>query len=205
MCLLPNLRRSVWLFFVSFCQDMLRFPTSCSLGIGVAPGKHCQNRVNFKQFVKLKGLQFCQIDSCRKSNWASHVFHLILTHIWFWLGETQMEPGCSMTHRIMGPRLWNLFIDSGFHFVDSWVQILDYRISFSGSRGVNFVPKVFRRWGPKKLWQRECSGVPTHFICSKQASSELSYMALWVASILCFLRVIAWMDTPKYGETLRDT
>ena len=35
------------------------------LGIGVASGEHCQNRVIFKQFLQLKGLQFCQIDSCR--------------------------------------------------------------------------------------------------------------------------------------------
>ena len=35
------------------------------LGIGVATGEHCQNRVIFKQFLQVKGLQFCQIDSCR--------------------------------------------------------------------------------------------------------------------------------------------
>ena len=34
-------------------------------GIGVATGEHCQNRVMFKQFLQAKGLQFCQIDSCR--------------------------------------------------------------------------------------------------------------------------------------------
>ena len=34
-------------------------------GIGVATGEHCQNRVLFKQFLQTKGLQFCQIDSCR--------------------------------------------------------------------------------------------------------------------------------------------
>ena len=34
-------------------------------GIGVATGEHCQNRVIFKQFLQAKGLQFCQIDSCR--------------------------------------------------------------------------------------------------------------------------------------------
>ena len=34
-------------------------------GIGVATGEHCQNRVVFKQFLQAKGLQFCQIDSCR--------------------------------------------------------------------------------------------------------------------------------------------
>jgi L-fuconate dehydratase len=34
-------------------------------GIGVATGEQCQNRVMFKQFLQAKGLQYCQIDSCR--------------------------------------------------------------------------------------------------------------------------------------------
>ena len=35
------------------------------LGIGVATGEHCQNRVMFKQFLAANALQFCQIDACR--------------------------------------------------------------------------------------------------------------------------------------------
>jgi L-fuconate dehydratase len=35
------------------------------LGIGVATGEHCQNRIVFKQFLQAKAMQFCQIDSCR--------------------------------------------------------------------------------------------------------------------------------------------
>lgn len=35
------------------------------LGIGVATGEHCQNRVLFKQFLQSGGMQYCQIDSCR--------------------------------------------------------------------------------------------------------------------------------------------
>ncbi|KAI0227648.1 Mitochondrial enolase superfamily member 1 [Lamellibrachia satsuma] len=35
------------------------------LGIGVATGEHCHNRVMFKQFLQADALQFCQIDSCR--------------------------------------------------------------------------------------------------------------------------------------------
>ncbi|XP_065308376.1 mitochondrial enolase superfamily member 1-like [Dermacentor albipictus] len=35
------------------------------LGIGVATGEQCQNRVMFKQFLQSGALQFCQIDSCR--------------------------------------------------------------------------------------------------------------------------------------------
>lgn len=36
-----------------------------SLGIGVATGEHCQNRILFKQLMQSGGLQFCQIDACR--------------------------------------------------------------------------------------------------------------------------------------------
>ncbi len=33
--------------------------------IGVATGEQCQNRVIFKQFFQVAGLQFCQLDCCR--------------------------------------------------------------------------------------------------------------------------------------------
>lgn len=35
------------------------------LGIGVATGEMCQNRVMFKQFLKANAMQYCQIDACR--------------------------------------------------------------------------------------------------------------------------------------------
>jgi L-alanine-DL-glutamate epimerase-like enolase superfamily enzyme len=35
------------------------------LGIGVATGEHCANRVIFKQMIMRDALQFCQIDACR--------------------------------------------------------------------------------------------------------------------------------------------
>lgn len=35
------------------------------LGIGVATGEQCHNRVIFKQLLQAKALQFLQIDSCR--------------------------------------------------------------------------------------------------------------------------------------------
>jgi len=35
------------------------------LGVGVATGENCSNRVLFKQFLQAKALQYCQIDSCR--------------------------------------------------------------------------------------------------------------------------------------------
>ena len=35
------------------------------LGIGVATGEQCQNRVIFKQLMQAEAIDFCQIDSCR--------------------------------------------------------------------------------------------------------------------------------------------
>jgi L-fuconate dehydratase len=35
------------------------------LGIGVATGEHCQNRILFKQFLQANAMQFCQVDACR--------------------------------------------------------------------------------------------------------------------------------------------
>jgi L-fuconate dehydratase len=35
------------------------------LGIRVATGEHCQNRVMFKQFLQAGAIGFCQLDSCR--------------------------------------------------------------------------------------------------------------------------------------------
>jgi L-fuconate dehydratase len=35
------------------------------LGIGVATGEHCQNRILFKQFLQAGAMQYCQIDACR--------------------------------------------------------------------------------------------------------------------------------------------
>ena len=35
------------------------------LGIGVATGEMCQNRVIFKQLMQAEAIDFCQIDSCR--------------------------------------------------------------------------------------------------------------------------------------------
>ena len=35
------------------------------LGIGVATGEHCHNRVMFKQFLQAGAMDFCQIDACR--------------------------------------------------------------------------------------------------------------------------------------------
>ncbi|XP_048256466.1 mitochondrial enolase superfamily member 1-like [Haliotis rufescens] len=48
------------------------------LGIGVATGEQCQNRVMFKQFLKAKALQFCQIDACRLGGVSENVAVILM-------------------------------------------------------------------------------------------------------------------------------
>ncbi|XP_063695203.1 mitochondrial enolase superfamily member 1-like [Bolinopsis microptera] len=47
-------------------------------GIGVATGEMCQNRVMFKQFLKLHAMQFCQIDSCRTGGVSEVIAIMVL-------------------------------------------------------------------------------------------------------------------------------
>lgn len=70
----------VWTKALSFAKPMwIEEPTSPDdvlghaaiaralepLGIGVATGEHCQNRVMFKQLLQARAISYCQIDSCR--------------------------------------------------------------------------------------------------------------------------------------------
>ncbi|XP_055884340.1 mitochondrial enolase superfamily member 1-like isoform X1 [Biomphalaria glabrata] len=48
------------------------------LGIGVATGEQCQNRVMFKQFLKAGAMQFCQIDSCRLGGVSENIAVILL-------------------------------------------------------------------------------------------------------------------------------
>lgn len=41
------------------------FQALAPLGIGVATGEMCANRVMFKQFLQSGAMQYCQIDSAR--------------------------------------------------------------------------------------------------------------------------------------------
>ncbi|TNM96550.1 hypothetical protein fugu_016211 [Takifugu bimaculatus] len=50
------------------------------LGIGVASGEQCQNRVMFKQFLQASALQFVQIDSCRLGSINENLAVLLMAH-----------------------------------------------------------------------------------------------------------------------------
>ncbi|XP_024135709.1 mitochondrial enolase superfamily member 1 [Oryzias melastigma] len=50
------------------------------LGIGVASGEQCHNRVMFKQFLQAGALQFVQIDSCRLGSVNENLAVLLMAH-----------------------------------------------------------------------------------------------------------------------------
>uniref|UniRef100_A0AAV2L4A3 Mandelate racemase/muconate lactonizing enzyme C-terminal domain-containing protein n=1 Tax=Knipowitschia caucasica TaxID=637954 RepID=A0AAV2L4A3_KNICA len=51
-----------------------------TLGIGVASGEQCQNRVMFKQFLQAAALQFVQIDSCRLGSVNENLAVILMAH-----------------------------------------------------------------------------------------------------------------------------
>ncbi|XP_053570935.1 mitochondrial enolase superfamily member 1 [Bombina bombina] len=61
--------KPVWIEEPTSPDDILGHATiskACApLGIGVATGEQCHNRVMFKQFLQANALQYLQIDSCR--------------------------------------------------------------------------------------------------------------------------------------------
>jgi len=48
------------------------------LGIGVATGEMCQNRIMFKQFLMSGAMQYCQIDSCRVGGVSENVAIILM-------------------------------------------------------------------------------------------------------------------------------
>jgi L-fuconate dehydratase len=61
--------RLVWIEEPTSPDDVLGHATVARavrrLGVGVATGEHCPNRVVFKQLLQAQAIDFCQIDTCR--------------------------------------------------------------------------------------------------------------------------------------------
>ena len=82
------------LICVSGCAPILIIPCVLPqalnpLGIGVATGESCQNRVMFKQFLQAKALQYCQIDAGRLAG-PSELVAVVLMAAKFG-GESNMQ------------------------------------------------------------------------------------------------------------------
>jgi L-fuconate dehydratase len=63
------LHRPLWIEEPTSPDDILGHATIARamdpLGIGVATGEHCPNRVVFKQLMQARAIAFCQVDFCR--------------------------------------------------------------------------------------------------------------------------------------------
>lgn len=81
-CLSPF--RPLWIEEPTSPDDILGHATISKalapLGIGVASGEQCHNRVMFKQFLQASALQFVQIDSCRLGSVNENLAVLLMAH-----------------------------------------------------------------------------------------------------------------------------
>ena len=66
--------------YISLCMIVPSVQALNPLGIGVATGEQCQNRIMFKQFLKAGAMQFCQIDSCRLGGVSENVAVILMAH-----------------------------------------------------------------------------------------------------------------------------
>ncbi|CAL8398748.1 unnamed protein product, partial [Arctogadus glacialis] len=76
--------RPLWIEELTSPDDILGHATISKalapLGIGVASGEPCHNRVMFKQFLQASALQFVQIDSCRLGSVNENLAVLLMAH-----------------------------------------------------------------------------------------------------------------------------
>ncbi|CAL8322225.1 unnamed protein product [Boreogadus saida] len=76
--------RPLWIEEPTSPDDILGHATISKalapLGIGVASGEQCHNRVMFKQFLQVSALQFVQIDSCRLGSVNENLAVLLMAH-----------------------------------------------------------------------------------------------------------------------------
>uniref|UniRef100_A0A8C5A7Y0 L-fuconate dehydratase n=1 Tax=Gadus morhua TaxID=8049 RepID=A0A8C5A7Y0_GADMO len=76
--------RPLWIEEPTSPDDILGHATISKalapLGIGVASGEQCHNRVMFKQFLQASALQFVQIDSCRLGSVNENLSVLLMAH-----------------------------------------------------------------------------------------------------------------------------
>jgi L-fuconate dehydratase len=82
------------------------------LGIGVATGEQCQNRVVFKQLLQAKALQFCQIDATRLGG-VNEVISVILMAHKFKVPVCPHAGGVGLCEYIQHLAIWDFVAVSG--------------------------------------------------------------------------------------------
>jgi L-fuconate dehydratase len=84
------------------------------LGIGVATGEHCQNRVMFKQLLQSKAISFCQIDSCRLGG-VNEVVAVLLLAAKFGVPVCPHAGGVGLCEYVQHESIFDFICVSGSH------------------------------------------------------------------------------------------
>jgi L-fuconate dehydratase len=84
------------------------------LGIGVATGEHCQNRVMFKQLLQAKAISFCQIDACRLGG-VNEVVAVLLLAAKFGVPVCPHAGGVGLCEYVQHESIFDFICVSGSH------------------------------------------------------------------------------------------
>ncbi|HEY8750736.1 MAG TPA: L-fuconate dehydratase [Tepidisphaeraceae bacterium] len=94
------------------------------LGIGVATGEHCQNRIVFKQLMQSGGLQFCQIDACRLGG-VNEVLAVYLMAKKFGIPVCPHAGGVGLCELVQHLSIWDYIACSG-SLEDRVIEYVDH-------------------------------------------------------------------------------
>ncbi|HXX68995.1 MAG TPA: enolase C-terminal domain-like protein [Polyangiaceae bacterium] len=125
------------------------------LGIGVATGEHCPNRVVFKQLMQARAIAFCQVDFCRLAG-VNEVVAVQLLASHFGIPVCPHAGGVGLCEYVQHASIFDYIAVSGAldgrcieyvdhlheHFVDPCV-VRDgrYRIPMSAGTGITMKPE----------------------------------------------------------------
>jgi len=94
------------------------------LGIGVATGEACQNRILFKQFMQAGAMQFCQIDSCRLGG-VNEVLAVMLLAKKFGIPVCPHAGGVGLCEYVQHLAIWD-YVACGASLENRVVEYVDH-------------------------------------------------------------------------------
>ena len=135
--------RPLWIEEPTSPDDVLGHAAIASalrpLGIGVATGEHCHNRVMFKQFLQAKAIDYCQIDSCRLGG-VNEILAVYLLARRFGIPVCPHAGGVGLCEYVQHLSMWDyISVSASFEgrvieFVNHLADELENPVRISGSR-----------------------------------------------------------------------
>jgi L-fuconate dehydratase len=134
------------------------------LGIGVATGEHCANRVMFKQLLQARAISFCQIDFCRLAG-VNEVVAVLLLAARFGVPVCPHAGGVGLCEYVQHASIFDYIAVSGalenriIEFVDHLHQhFVDPCVVSGGRYRVPFAPGTNITMKPASLAAYEFPG-----------------------------------------------